>query len=107
MYDAIVVGARYASSTTTVLLARKGYRVLLLDKATFPSDTMSTHVVHLPGIARLKHWRLLDKIFASNCPPVTNIAFDLGSFVLIGSPPPMGGIAEPIYKNIETSLVPY
>jgi flavin-dependent dehydrogenase len=50
-YDAIVVGARCAGSQTAMLLARKGYRVLLLDKATFPSDTMSTHVVHPPGVA--------------------------------------------------------
>ena len=42
-FDAIVVGARCAGSPTAMLLARKGYRVLLVDKATFPSDTMSTH----------------------------------------------------------------
>ena len=48
-YDAIVVGARCAGSPTAMLLARKGHRVLLLDKATFPSDTMSTHFVHPPG----------------------------------------------------------
>ena len=33
MYDAIIVGARCAGSPTAMLLARKGYRVLLLDKA--------------------------------------------------------------------------
>ena len=56
MYDAIVVGARCAGSPTAMLLARKGYRVLLVDKATFPSDTISTHFIRLPGVARLKHW---------------------------------------------------
>ena len=44
-YDAIVVGARCAGSPTAMLLARKGYRVLVVDRATFPSDTVSTHVV--------------------------------------------------------------
>jgi choline dehydrogenase-like flavoprotein len=39
-YDAIVVGARCGGSPTAMLLARNGYRVLLVDKATFPSDTM-------------------------------------------------------------------
>jgi flavin-dependent dehydrogenase len=43
MYDAIVVGARCAGSPTAMLLARRGYRVLVVDKATFPSDTISTH----------------------------------------------------------------
>ncbi len=51
MYDAIVVGARCAGSPTAMLLARKGYQVLLVDRATFPSDTMSTHFIYPPGIA--------------------------------------------------------
>lgn len=38
-FDAIVVGARCAGSPTAMLLARKGYKVLVVDKATFPSDT--------------------------------------------------------------------
>jgi flavin-dependent dehydrogenase len=54
MYDAIVVGARCAGSPTAMLLARKGYRVLLVDKATFPSDSMRLHYIHQPGVARLK-----------------------------------------------------
>ncbi len=40
-YDAIVIGARCGGSPTAVLLARKGYRVLMVDRATFPSDTVS------------------------------------------------------------------
>jgi flavin-dependent dehydrogenase len=51
MYDAIVVGARCAGSPTAMLLARQGYQVLLVDRATFPSDTMSTHFIYPPGIA--------------------------------------------------------
>ena len=52
MYDAIVVGARCAGSPTAMLLARKGYRVLLLDKARFPSDTLSVHYISQPGAHR-------------------------------------------------------
>ncbi len=52
-YDAIVVGARCAGAPTAMLLARKGYRVLLVDRASFPSDTLSTHVIHAPGVAAL------------------------------------------------------
>ena len=50
-YDGIIVGARCAGSPTAMLLARKGYKVLVVDKATFPSDTISTHLVHPPGVA--------------------------------------------------------
>ncbi len=41
MYDAIIVGARCAGSPTAMLLARRGYRVQLLDRDAFPSDHMS------------------------------------------------------------------
>src|SRR5215471_16868279 len=78
MYDAIVVGARCAGSPTAMLLARKGYRVLLLDKAGFPSDTLSTHYIHQPGVARLKRWGVLDKVVASNCPPTRQLTLDVG-----------------------------
>ena len=62
MYDAIVVGARCAGSPTAMLLARKGYRVLLVDRTTFPSDTMSTHLIKPAGVNRLKRWGLLDTV---------------------------------------------
>jgi flavin-dependent dehydrogenase len=95
VFDAIVVGARCAGSPTAMLLARTGYRVLLVDRNTFPSDMpFSTHYVHQSGIARLKRWGLLDQLIASNCPPITTFHFDFGSFALSGSPPPADGVAE-------------
>ena len=93
MYDAIVVGARCAGSPTSMLLARKGYRVLLLDKATFPSDKLSTHYIQQAGIARLKRWGLLERLTASNCPPIFMGTFDFGPFALTGAPPQADGIA--------------
>ena len=45
MYDAIVVGARCGGSPTAMLLARRGFKVLLVDRAPFPSDTISTHIL--------------------------------------------------------------
>ena len=94
MYDAIIVGARCAGSPLAMLLARKGYKVLLLDKATFPSDTISTHHIHQPGIARLKRWGLLDKIKASNCPSTLQMKFDVGPFAIAGTPPPADDSTE-------------
>src|SRR4029079_7434372 len=69
-YDAIVVGARCAGSPTAMLLARKGYRVLVVDRATFPSDTVSSHVVHPQGAAALARWGLIDRLTATGCPPI-------------------------------------
>ena len=108
MYDAIVVGARCAGSPTAMLLARKGYRVLLVDKATFPSDVSKGIYIHQPGIAQLKHWGLLDRLAASNCPPVGKMALDLGPLTLAGSPPPTGGIDvgyAPRRKMLDNILV--
>ena len=68
-YDAIVVGARCAGSPTAMLLARKGHRVLLVDRATFPSDTVSTQIVWPHGAECLDRWGLLDRLAATNCPP--------------------------------------
>jgi flavin-dependent dehydrogenase len=85
-YDVIVVGARCAGSPTAMLLARKGYRVLLLDRATFPSDTISTHLIHPPGVAALMKWGLLDQLLSTGCPAIHTYAFDMGPFVISGSP---------------------
>ncbi|MDQ4094304.1 MAG: NAD(P)/FAD-dependent oxidoreductase [Actinomycetota bacterium] len=92
MYDAIIVGARCAGSTTAMLLARKGYRVLMVDRARFPSDTMSTHWVHQPAIRRLRDWGVLDSVQESGCPAINGMVFDLGPFALRGSPMPADGV---------------
>lgn len=86
MYDAIVIGARCAGSPTAMLLARKGYRVLLLEKATLPSDVPRGHVIMSPGSALLKRWGLLDRVIASNCPPLHKLTMDLGPFALSATP---------------------
>jgi 2-polyprenyl-6-methoxyphenol hydroxylase-like FAD-dependent oxidoreductase len=94
MYDAIIVGARCAGSPTAMLLARKGYRVMLVDKATFPSDVVNGYYLHQTAVARLKRWGLLDKLRACNCPPLLTLTFDFGDFALTGSPPPAGDVVE-------------
>ena len=92
-YDAIVIGARCAGSPTAMLLARKGYRVLMVDRASFPSDTVSTHFIHAPGVAALRRWGLLDEVVATGCPPVEGYSMDFGPFTISGSPRPVDGVA--------------
>jgi flavin-dependent dehydrogenase len=93
MYDAIVVGARCAGSPTALLLARKGYKVLLVDRTTFPSDmAFSNHFVHQAGSAALKRWGLLERLAATNCPPITEDYFDYGTFSLSGPVPAVDGV---------------
>lgn len=85
-YDVIVVGARCAGSPMAMLLARQGFRVLLVDRATFPSDTVSTHVVQPLAAAALARWGLLERLVATGCPPIDTYSHDFGPFTLSGSP---------------------
>jgi flavin-dependent dehydrogenase len=75
MYDAIVVGARCAGASTAMLLGRKGYKVLLVDRAAFPSHIPHGHFIHKDGPRRLKKWGLLDQIVKAGCPPATTWTF--------------------------------
>ncbi len=90
-YDAIVVGARCAGAPTAMLLARQGHSVLMVDRATFPSDTISTHVIHAPGVAALSRWGLLDQVEATGCPPIDTYSYDFGPFTIRGVARPVEG----------------
>ena len=92
-YDAIVVGARCAGAATAMLLAGKGYHVLLVDRASFPSDTVSTHVIHPPGLTALRRWGLLDALAATGCPWLPAYTFDFGPLVITGTPRAADGTA--------------
>jgi flavin-dependent dehydrogenase len=94
VYDAIVVGARCAGSPTAMLLARKDFRVLLLDRAVFPSDVVNGYYVQQTGVVHLRDWGLLDKLRNSNCPPLLTLTFDFGNFSLRGSSPAADNVVE-------------
>ena len=77
MYDAVIVGSRCSGAPLGMLLAQQGHRVLMVDRAKFPSDTMSTHFIQAPGTARLARWGLLDEVVATGCPAVTKAVMSL------------------------------
>jgi 2-polyprenyl-6-methoxyphenol hydroxylase-like FAD-dependent oxidoreductase len=85
-FDVIVVGTRCAGSPTAMLLARKGYRVLAVERASLPSDTVSTHLLHPLAVGALSRWGLLDRLVATGCPPIHTYSFDFGAFTISGSP---------------------
>jgi 2-polyprenyl-6-methoxyphenol hydroxylase-like FAD-dependent oxidoreductase len=92
MYDVIIVGTRVAGAATALLLARRGLRVLAVDRAEFPSDTLSTHQVQTPGIARLARWGVLDQILQPGTPPTRHVRFEQPGAVLRGRMPTCEGI---------------
>jgi flavin-dependent dehydrogenase len=79
MHDVVIVGSRCAGAPLAMLLAREGHDVLMVDRATFPSDTMSTHFIQAAGMTRLARWGLLDEVMATGCPAVTSARFRVDS----------------------------
>ena len=67
-HDVVVVGARCAGAPLATFLARSGLSVALLDRATFPSDTPSTHVFQASGVAVLGRLGVVDRLRASGAP---------------------------------------
>lgn len=92
MYDAIIIGAGAAGTATALLLARRGYRILVLERSGIPTDKESAHLIQLPGSERLARWGLLDRLAVSGCPPISRLALDLGDAVIVGAPPARGGV---------------
>jgi len=74
-YDAIVVGARVAGAATAMLLARAGLRVLVVERSSHGSDTLSTHALMRPGVMQLHRWGVLGRIVAAGTPPIRRTTF--------------------------------
>lgn len=68
MYDVIVVSAGTAGSSTAMLLARRGYQVLLVDRPGPPGDACGAPVVSSSGLLLLDRWGLLEPLLATGCP---------------------------------------
>jgi flavin-dependent dehydrogenase len=77
-HDVVVVGARVAGSATAMLLARLGHDVAVVDQASFPSDTVSTHSIARSGVVQLVRWGLLDEVLDSGAPAIRQVTFNSG-----------------------------
>jgi flavin-dependent dehydrogenase len=61
-YDVIIVGARVAGAILATRLGHFGYRVLLLEKGTFPSDTLSTSFFRAPALSVFEKIGILEEV---------------------------------------------
>jgi len=77
-HDVVVAGGRVAGSATAMLLARLGHDVVVLDQASFPSDTVSTHSIARSGVVQLRRWGLLDEVLDSGAPAIRQVTFNAG-----------------------------
>ncbi|WP_433045234.1 NAD(P)/FAD-dependent oxidoreductase [Dactylosporangium sp. CS-033363] len=100
-----MVGSRPAGAATALLLARAGLRVLAVDRARFPSDTLSTHQVQPPGVALLRRWGLLEPLLAAGAPMVRTARFAHPAAVLDGAYPGPDGVLSPRRTVFDALLV--
>jgi flavin-dependent dehydrogenase len=61
-----------------MLLARLGHDVVVVDQASFPSDTVSTHAIARSGVVQLRRWGLLAPVLASGAPAIRQVTFHAG-----------------------------
>ncbi len=66
--DVVIVGARVAGSPAATELAQRGRKVIVLDAGTFPSDTLSTHVIFPTCVAELNALGALEPLLATGSP---------------------------------------
>jgi 2-polyprenyl-6-methoxyphenol hydroxylase-like FAD-dependent oxidoreductase len=107
-YDVIIVGARCAGAATAMLLARRGVRVLAVDRGRYGSDTVSTHALMRAGVAQLSRWGVLDAIESAGTPVVRSTSFHYGDEVVtvhIKPQPGMDGLYAPRRTVIDRLLV--
>jgi 2-polyprenyl-6-methoxyphenol hydroxylase-like FAD-dependent oxidoreductase len=69
-YDVVVVGARCAGAPLAALLARGGARVALVERASFPSDTLSSHLFEADALAFLDRLGVIEGLRATGAPLV-------------------------------------
>lgn len=70
-YDVLIIGARAAGASLAGLLARQGRSVLLVDRDSFPSDTMSTHFMNPIAVGHLAVLGVLDRVVAAGFRRIT------------------------------------
>jgi flavin-dependent dehydrogenase len=92
--DVVVVGARCAGSATAIALARAGRRVVVLDKARFPSDTLSTHLIWPAGLAELQSLGALGAVTELGAPPLPTAYAAGGGLEVRADYAPVDGIAH-------------
>ncbi len=81
-YDAVIIGARCAGAATALLLARSGAKVLVVDRQTYGSDTLSTHALMRGAVVQLKRWGLVPEILAAQTPPIRTTTFHYGRYAV-------------------------
>ncbi|MBB6634259.1 NAD(P)/FAD-dependent oxidoreductase [Cohnella thailandensis] len=93
-YDVIIVGARVAGSSLAYELSKSGYKVLLADKSSFPSDVLSTHNFFGNSVAKLREMGVLDRLLQTGAPLYKRAVIQFEDVVIDGQFPEVDGETE-------------
>lgn len=93
-YDVIIVGARIAGASLAYELGNAGYKVLLVDRAFFPSDVLSTHNFFNNSVAMLRRMGVLDRLLATGTPTYRRAFIQMEDAVIDGIFPETEGETE-------------
>jgi 2-polyprenyl-6-methoxyphenol hydroxylase-like FAD-dependent oxidoreductase len=103
--DVLIVGARVAGAATAMLLARRGLRVLVVDREGPGRDTLSTHALMRGGVRQLHRWGVLPAVVAAGTPAVRTTWFHYGDETVEVPIKPRDGI-DALYAPRRTVLDP-
>lgn len=104
-YDVVVVGARVAGAATAMLLARRGFSVLAIDRGHYGADILSTHSLARAGVLQLSRWGLLNRVRAAGTPVTRTVVFDYDGDRVAFDLPPRGDV-DGLYNPRRTVLDP-
>jgi menaquinone-9 beta-reductase len=82
-FDVVIVGARCAGSPLAAMLARRGLSVCVVDRAQFPSETPSTHVIQPCGVRVLHELGVLNAVLAAGAVPLASLTMVIDDEVRI------------------------
>ncbi len=101
--DVLVVGARCAGAAVAMLTARRGLKVLAIDRGSYGSDTLSTHALMRGGVMQLTRWGVLPRILELGTPAVHATSFYYGEEAVEVAVQPSHGV-EALYAPRRTVL---
>jgi 2-polyprenyl-6-methoxyphenol hydroxylase-like FAD-dependent oxidoreductase len=104
-YDVLVVGGRVAGSSLALLLARRGHRVLLVDRDRFPSDTLSTHFMGAQPVMLLDRLGVLAQVEAAGFRRVTRTRTYVSDCLFEGPGGPPGAYSLAPRRDVLDSVL--
>jgi 2-polyprenyl-6-methoxyphenol hydroxylase-like FAD-dependent oxidoreductase len=102
-FDAVIVGARCAGAAAAMLMARKGMRVLALDRGGYGTDALSTHALMRGAVMLLARWGVLPRLAEAGTPPIRRTTFHYGMETIAVDLRPGDGV-EALYAPRRTLL---